>query len=361
MTTFVLNQFSAVEITGCIVNFLSMYYHVNSFLRKKKVLKEIMEYNYCFIYIADFVLFRYNSLISIFTMFWILCAAQCTNGTNCVNCERNWFGPKCQIRDLMQFATMYNNLTVLTDRSDVTCEKKPRDLFDIVFNPPQFFIWIYLVFTPKTVLWLTEFHLVLNVSDVPENCTNLRQVTENLHKVYITCTKYGVTQVVSGIRLSWAGPKTLCSVYVYGGRNVALNQKINSLNIVGTLQEQPRSIVDGLKTVNCTRSRPSNDTQTLVIDLGHPKLVHEIIIYRTSRENSLYPMTNFIVALVSENDSVVFASFNQQHDRGDQVFKFSVETVDPAQKLRFYLYPSSLEEQFYYDLCEVEVFGGKHR
>ncbi|CAG5127482.1 unnamed protein product, partial [Candidula unifasciata] len=196
----------------------------------------------------------------------------CSNNGQCISpytCQGGWFGPECQ----------YGNTSVLTDGNDNTCAAASAPAtVTIMTGKPLAFTWLRLrVRNPDLSLTF------LNSTEV--NCANLKKVYVDSTTMDIHCN---ITQLIMNVTINGAAVTSLCSVYISGGRNVALKERAAQDT---TFSEQLNGVqfnytadlaVDGNNRQSLTRDKTcshSSGTQTWTLTLSQPRLVHRYKLY----------------------------------------------------------------------------------
>ncbi|GFN98084.1 fucolectin-related protein [Plakobranchus ocellatus] len=138
-------------------------------------------------------------------------------------CARGWFGPGCQYVSLPFVATMGSAyLAWLTDENDDVCNEGAIEPVSVVLWTPQILSWFRIVVNNKQVD-LGDFRLVYKTDNREEHECAPQAVSRVDHTTLdISCPTSGRVEVVT---LSGPGVKSLCSLYISGGRNVALKQE----------------------------------------------------------------------------------------------------------------------------------------
>ncbi|BFZ21558.1 hypothetical protein BsWGS_24597 [Bradybaena similaris] len=144
--------------------------------------------------------------------------AKCHQNGSCTGddlCKQGWFGPACQYADL---AFNKSAAAELTDGSDETCLVSGSSV-DVVLDQPYVFTWLRIHFRDTGLL--QELSLQFRQNATTFNCSKQRSARVDHRTMDIHCDLQTTVQVVS---LSGEAVKDLCSLYISGGRNVALRQ-----------------------------------------------------------------------------------------------------------------------------------------
>ncbi|KAH9494750.1 hypothetical protein Btru_017789, partial [Bulinus truncatus] len=153
------------------------------------------------------------------------CETSCNTDGTCTNngkCNSGWFGLKCQYQDLVvqSLTTISTSADKLTDRNDTTCLETDRDVV-IDFNRNFVFTWLRIVINNETLLSTLTVQFKKGKDQPITDCDQKRFYLVGNLTLDIRCyLKEEIQQVI----VSGTGVKSLCSLYINGGRNVALKQ-----------------------------------------------------------------------------------------------------------------------------------------
>ncbi|KAK3756421.1 hypothetical protein RRG08_029092 [Elysia crispata] len=112
----------------------------------------------------------------------------------------------------------YSGAWLLTDSDDTTCTTLP---VTVTLDTPIPLTWIRVVVRDAGDLNQIQLSYQLSGTSTPLACPGLRKAKVDDLTLDIECS---TTQKVSGVTLSGSGVTGLCSLYISGGRNVALKQ-----------------------------------------------------------------------------------------------------------------------------------------
>ncbi|KAK3781225.1 hypothetical protein RRG08_024677, partial [Elysia crispata] len=147
-----------------------------------------------------------------------------TTGHCSYGCVQGWFGPGCQYDSIpfSAYAGPEFSLKSLLDKSDTTCLSNLRNLhlmyIMIALEKPIPLTWIRLVRESSDQIKL----MYSNSSGAVEPCPHVHAAAVNRMAQDIMCI---TDDVVHKLHLYGPGVQHLCSLYISGGRNVALKQR----------------------------------------------------------------------------------------------------------------------------------------
>ncbi|CAL1532183.1 unnamed protein product [Lymnaea stagnalis] len=275
----------------------------------------------------------------------------CDSNGECLEgrCASGWFGPACQYQDLYsqpQVATSSLNATNLIDRDDQTCISTNTGNLTVTLNMIYPITWIRLSVNKPDQLQVSTL-LFTDKQDSVTTCS--RTITQD-RTMDILCDVS-----VAGNKISFIGDgvNSLCSLYISGGRNVAVRQmtsQSSNYSENGVAYDSSRA-VDGntdsdFSHGKCSHTLKATDSNWNVT-FSRPPLVNRYVLY--NRGNLQERLLNFSLS-----------SFNQEKDL---VFAYS---IPPKQQLTYAV--TSPPELVSYvkmftnvsqilTLCEVEIYG----
>ncbi|CAG5122599.1 unnamed protein product, partial [Candidula unifasciata] len=275
----------------------------------------------------------------------------CTGSDRCLN---GWFGPACQYADL---AYNRSDFTEITDADDDTCNTDPH-LDRVHVQLKGIFTWLRVVVSNPKSRYQLKFRLRFGSS--VDWCTDGRTapVSERVLDVYCPSNR-----TVLGVIILGLGVRHLCSLYISGGRNMALRQFTNqstTSTFAGPNNEiislGPDKAVDGFtdgntKMLTCTHTINDDKLfgQYWTVRLGHPGRVSRYVLY--NRLTMGYRLIGFKLESFSKEGAAIF-SFADASPISQTVYTIHNETLGvasvtislPFNKTRL-------------TLCEVEVYG----
>uniref|UniRef100_A0A2C9K8C0 C1q domain-containing protein n=1 Tax=Biomphalaria glabrata TaxID=6526 RepID=A0A2C9K8C0_BIOGL len=291
----------------------------------------------------------------------------CSVGSTCdkegkcsQKCDNGWFGTGCQYQDLANItgvtikSSPAQTTSWLTDRDDKTCnEDKNLEALEISWNRDYPFTWLrYNVINGSS----TDIQVVLYKElNVTEGCEPL------ISKINSTTADYRCDKndTVTRVLLRGPGIKSLCSLYISGGRNVALKQKTqqSSTLFYQNWNFESKNAVDGsLKNIqfDCTHTSDPNPSWTLELDT--PKVVNRFTLYNRG-DCCDYRLKKFKLEAFDEGNKSIW-SYQDANENPLSVYTFSKILIKPVATIQIkptYLIPT--ENALTLTLCEVEVFG----
>ncbi|KAK0069861.1 fucolectin-1 [Biomphalaria pfeifferi] len=279
---------------------------------------------------------------------------RCTADGQCSGkCAKGWFGLKCQFADLATVRDCFvitmpssKSISWLTDGDDTTCNTDPCVQA--------------IKLTWSQDYWIRSIRLTVNDTDQLMNfeihCSNPTTIArlDNRTIEYMCDMSSNESLLVTG-----PGLLSLCSLYVNGGRNVALKQKAHQTNNYHT--HLAHLAVDGDRISNlttCTHTSvndPAPPTWTLEMD--SPKTVYQIVLY--NREDCCQErLRNFHLKAMNITDALIF-QYNDTSVGNKLRYDVQFALREPISKLTITATPKA-ESQYKYailTLCEVEIFG----
>ncbi|KAK3763467.1 hypothetical protein RRG08_056935 [Elysia crispata] len=184
------------------------------------------------------------------------------DGSCSSGCHQDWFGPACQYAR-MSFTTSGGE-SWLTDSDDTTCNTGNTQFVTVTLDTSIPLTWVRVVVRGAVFVDQMQLSYQLLGSSTPLACPGLRTAKVDDLTLDIECS---TTESVSGVTLSGSGVTGLCSMYISGGRNVALNQaaRQSSRYIPGGAPDSfnAENAVDGVLPGDTIQSTQSTCTHTL--------------------------------------------------------------------------------------------------
>lgn len=184
-------------------------------------------------------------------------------GTCNSGCQSDWFGPGCQYFRMGFSVTGGPELNWLTDVDDETCNDGSMANLTIALDTPIPLTWVRLVVT--NTAYLDQIELGYQTVDFQETraCPNPQSSRVNDNTVDILCL---TLDKVSQVKLAGPGVRWLCSLYISGGRNVAIKQNARQSSRFQAFSDNWRAIyaVDG----RLPTDTPSHQTTCTHTDPG---------------------------------------------------------------------------------------------
>ncbi|KAI8773637.1 multiple epidermal growth factor domains 10 [Biomphalaria glabrata] len=282
------------------------------------------------------------------------CDPGCNLDGTCLNsgkCARGWFGLKCQHQDLtvLENTILSPNNNVLTDRDDTTCLSQP---VTVTFNRTYVLTWLRLVV--KDLALLPGFTIQFSkttTATLKLECLNQKYFLVDNDTFDIQCD---LPEAIQTVIITGIGQTSLCSLYINGGRSIALKQKTAQSSTYsdshGTFDAS--KAVDGITNSDffvgsCTHTA-IGDTKPMWTVTFPLFEISRYVLY--NRNEIMARLAGFV--LVGENS-------------GSQKFTYtdpSIPTtglpvyivVDPA---RNSLTQVKISTNEYLTLCETEIYG----
>ncbi|XP_059173386.1 multiple epidermal growth factor-like domains protein 10 [Physella acuta] len=273
---------------------------------------------------------------------------KCTGGSTC---DRGWFGPLCQYQDLttVQTGTTTSN-TILTDGNDATCASVQT--FNVSWD------------ISYEVTWL---RVVLNGADSPQNIqVNLKSSSGSIVacagqtpiRVYAQVTDIFCSNNItsSQVLVDFKANKNVCSVYISGGRNLALKQPTwqssNYSDYKGTFYST--KAVDGNTNTdfyngNSCSHTESNSAGSWMVNFTQPRLINRYVIY--NRDSNQERLKGFNLTSYSSANRQIF-TFKDTSSKND-VLVYNVTTATSSTPVSYVI----ISVGGILTLCEVETYG----
>ncbi|XP_055887211.1 uncharacterized protein LOC106074751 isoform X2 [Biomphalaria glabrata] len=280
-------------------------------------------------------------------------------------CDNGWFGQTCQYQDLATIpgATIttlptQTTLTWLTDRDETTCNVDDKlTSIHISWDTPFPFTWLRLnVNTPDSLLAFTAaFKLSTNASTF--SCNNPSVAIIDSKTVDYRCN---LNDTITQLILTGPGLKSICSLYISGGRNVALRQSAEqtSTYIGNGLDLGPSLAVDGnahcrIGTTSHTDAEPS---PAWTVTLENSKVVNRFVIYNRA-DCCLNRLKNFILTSLDINNNTLW-TYQDTTPEAALIYTFTRLQSDPISRIRIVpTVKESSDTQYVVALCEVLMYG----
>ncbi|KAK0064989.1 platelet endothelial aggregation receptor 1-like isoform X2 [Biomphalaria pfeifferi] len=290
-----------------------------------------------------------------------------TNG-DCVGttpCERGWFGYKCQYQDLSSLADTSQQR--LIDGDDSTCNEDLNvTSVSFTLKTPFLFSWMRLVFhLQETLKKLTIEFKTMN-DTIKCQDPRILQGSDTTFDIYCT-----ISVKIQVINITGDSTKYLCSVYLSGGRNVAIRQptqqssNFKEINGVPTGSE---NAVDGNADRNyekgsCTHTDAGDLDQTWSVKFNTSFVVNKFVLYNRdfpSTSNVPRRLQHFILLALNEIKHLEM-QYQDQEAQVLQVYTVNEYITNPISQVNI---STGNKTDNYLTLCEVEIYGdcpeGRH-
>ncbi|XP_059159674.1 uncharacterized protein LOC131943516 isoform X2 [Physella acuta] len=187
-------------------------------------------------------------------------------------CEKNWFAESYDIA-----ADIESVNSLLRDNDDKTCITM-RGL-TLTLNKPFYFTWMRLVFKRKGENSGIQIGFRLR-TQTEVACTDQVMLTIDDVTVDLICRFEQV--LVTVITISWEGERSICSVYISGGQNLAY---MGSTSQSGS-EVTSHYTIDGVKgyPALCASTDHTLDNQYWLLLFSQPYSIHTVFLYRQTSE-----------------------------------------------------------------------------
>jgi hypothetical protein len=267
-------------------------------------------------------------------------------------CDKGWFGPACQYVDLTAKSTVTRTRTQGNNNASVNRSCFGGTQFssvNVALDGSYLVTWLRLTFMDPG--FLDGVTVVFKNNSLPTTCLNQSSSPFSDKTLDIHCPSgVSVDQVV----LTGGGIKTLCDVFISGGRNVALKQPNVRLSSIWQTNTADKA-VDGVSSGNfsycsCTNGNvDSSPSWTLIF--SRPHQIHRFDLYnRHSNQDRLKRFR--INTFINESTSVFNKSTNS-------LYLLVFYTVTPEVLLQNILKVQISSTITFFTICEVVISGGK--
>ncbi|XP_059168899.1 uncharacterized protein LOC131950690 [Physella acuta] len=269
-------------------------------------------------------------------------SGRCTNG-----CDPKWFGPSCQYENIAAKDTFSSPF-----KTSTTCVGQASPV-EVKWNREYIFTWMRLVFSYKADNNISV--TVKNRNDVLTKCNNNTVVLINETTLDFHCKD---VLYMKEIKIEMSSPSKLCSLYISGGRNVALRQKATQTGtLVGygytSIDTRAENAVDGntnpvLDGKSCTHTDTKHQPKwNLTLDKIRPVYRYDIF----NRKANADRLMNF--------------TLKSSNSKGEV---FSYQDPNNIQPVYTILHNTTLRDINFVEisvvnlfkiltLCEVEIYG----
>ncbi|CAL1532167.1 unnamed protein product [Lymnaea stagnalis] len=275
-------------------------------------------------------------------------SGECRAGSTCVV---EWFGPACQYQDLFSLRTTTTApaADVLKDRNDNTCVTSGLNTLTVTFNMSYPITWIR--FKLRQPGSLNNVTMTFSQDQKVVHHCNLTS-RKNDRTVDSFC---GDGRSADQVRAEGQGLNSLCSLYISGGRNVALKQRAfqSSIYKENGMSVDASNAVDGNRTSylpynSCTHTGLSDPSPQWNLTLSRPQLVYRYDIY--NRDPLGERIFEFIVTGLSPDGLPVM---NYTIPRILKPLYSIISNPSVISGLRVYI----TQREKILSLCEVEIYG----
>ncbi|XP_059169929.1 uncharacterized protein LOC131951614 [Physella acuta] len=283
------------------------------------------------------------------------CAKGCDVSGVCVNatsCSLGWFGPLCQYQDLANIgATATPNTSKATDGDDTSCSS----LQNLTLSwPTAYFInWVQFIIPNASIATLPvmTFRVSQATNSTTLPCLNNQTKVYNTNTVDVYCTLTSAVQLMTLTFASNTSGLSVCSIYISGGRNLALKAATTQTSnyTSGVFIYDSSKAVDGntsndFNQNSCSSTNPGKVYWNLTF--AQTVNVNRFILY--NRKDLQDRLKGFKLLTLSRNNM----TFNYTDK---QTTALSVYTISPNTTVAADSISISVDNTL--TLCEVEIYG----
>ncbi|BFZ15384.1 hypothetical protein BsWGS_18423 [Bradybaena similaris] len=290
-------------------------------------------------------------------MFKCNCASlqMCNTDVKCRNsdsCKIGFFGPYCQYVDLVSRHSTNGTKNYLKDGDNSTCNPDPNATdIQVTLDAMFKFTWLRIHFNDNN-----ELHtFVVEFNDPAVPCSNARAFTISDLTMDVTCD---VEIKVNKIAIYGSISPYVCSIYISGGRNVAIKQSTWQSSSFNIITSNSWNAVDGN---NSARNDDNSCAKTGNTEFPEWRLtynqlysIYYIIIY--NRDVIEHRLNTFLLETLDSVNRTVF-NFSDTSVRPLAIYNISHDEVTPVKSLRIVQLSSAKKTDRIITICEVETFG----
>ncbi|CAL1534188.1 unnamed protein product [Lymnaea stagnalis] len=284
-------------------------------------------------------------------------------------CSTGWFGSACQYQTLLVGIVGVSSTTIsttpaqpsytwITDGNDSTCNPDYNlEALSVSWNRSFPITWL------RVTLKDNDYVGLLNVSFMRENkqtatCTDQNIYVINSKTVDIRCKV--IVDVVSVI-IGGEGVKSLCSVYISGGRNVALKQRAEQTTTysdAGAYRAVDGNIdgrFDQGKTCSHTSERDTSPGWN--VTFGHPQVLNRVLLYNRLDMSFGIRLNKFVLQIFHSTEIVFQYQDDTDTSKSIPVFVIAVAARESTILVNGLRINVNRSDEKFVTLCEVEAFG----
>ncbi|XP_059173381.1 uncharacterized protein LOC131953936 [Physella acuta] len=257
-------------------------------------------------------------------------------------CDRGWFGPLCQYQDLAQLNTATTH-AALIDGNDATCASVST--FNLTWNITYQVTWFRIIMQQPNSL--QNVQLTLNKTITPT--TYLIKVTDRVTD--ILCQ---TDLLATHVSLHFGSTLAVCSVYLSGGRNVALKQTTSQSSDYEEkdIVRNSSLAVDGntsgnFSHITCTHTAESKPGEWRVTFSITPN-VNRYILY--NRDSDRQRLQGFLLNSYSNAGSKLFEYRDTSSNNNVPIYTITTGLHGPVSYV-------NISVGGILTLCEVEIYG----
>ncbi|CAG5121052.1 unnamed protein product, partial [Candidula unifasciata] len=133
-------------------------------------------------------------------------------------CQAGWFGPGCQYADLAYNRTDQQDVA---DGNDATCLSGNVQNINVLLNDTIYFSWLRLIVSATGSAYLKDLSVRFHISNSEVTCPGMQKEFVGKMTLDMHCE---LPDFIDEVSLEGEAASYACSVYVSGGRNVALRE-----------------------------------------------------------------------------------------------------------------------------------------
>uniref|UniRef100_A0A2C9L8D1 Fucolectin tachylectin-4 pentraxin-1 domain-containing protein n=1 Tax=Biomphalaria glabrata TaxID=6526 RepID=A0A2C9L8D1_BIOGL len=270
-------------------------------------------------------------------------------------CQDGWFGDLCQYKDVAHEATV--DAQFVNDNNPSTCVD--LNSVGIKLKVPLFFTFLAIVLNFNKQITIFKVNFILSDSGKAP-CQDMKNTTSG-ETIVVTCNN---TQLVREVIIDWTEKRSICSIYVNGGRNLALKQKTrtSSIHRPDHAISRPQTAVDGSKSrsekdnASCAMTSIQDPRPSWTLTFDEPYVIKLVVI--TNIKDHWKQMRGFKVDFFNEFQQNIFKYIddpNSRIDTDELIIQVNV-TDDLIKKINISIPSKRRPEQALY-ICEFEAFG----
>ncbi|KAH9492061.1 hypothetical protein Btru_026709 [Bulinus truncatus] len=282
---------------------------------------------------------------------------ECDNTT----CRPGWFGNKCQYLNLFTESTTEpskSKLRWLSDDIDNTCNDGQTKTLTIALKQEYPFTWLRLVLNDTANLSQMNISFALsNKTDSP--CINqrlyLRNKTADLRCEQNILFRY--------INITGDFVLNLCSLYISGGRNVALKE--NTTQSTAYSDGVPLTFYDSSKAVDgntnndfnkksCTHTK-NETTPHWNITFSHHWIVSRFVLFNRN-DNNPERLTRFILQTY-DNENQLIDKYQDNQSSNQDYYQVINSINTPIKRVQITATHVNEKQEIFLTICEFEAYA----
>ncbi|KAK3699507.1 hypothetical protein RRG08_059845 [Elysia crispata] len=282
------------------------------------------------------------------------------DGSCSSGCQQGWFGPACQYASMafMAYDNQGREVRWLTDKNDASCNNGWRSTLKVTLRTPTIISWVRIVVKDSA----KDIRIYLNIKqkgvEGETKCDSKDSAAMVDTRTYdIVCNSHDPVKEFS---LFGTGVWSLCSLYISGGRNVALKQKTkqsstyntwNSSNAVDGKLDIPDNEISQAAT--CTHTKKDNYAWWR-LTFSQPVDVFKFHIYNRrnpSRKDCCEQRLEGFHLTALGSQRVLYDHIDEETEPAN-MYK-----VRPSTRIKDVHAVKIKKGSSYLTLCEVKVFG----